>query len=525
MHIDTRCVRALSARPAARKVPNLFTLKRWSSSVADASAGAGDAAGAEAAAKAARNRRLVGIWIATTAGAVFAMVVLGGVTRLTRSGLSIVEWRPEGEKLPSTDSEWEVEFRKYRDFPEYQRVNAHMSLDEFKPIYFMEWAHRQWGRVIGLLFAGPLVYFAAARRIPPGLGPRLGLLLALGGAQGGVGWWMVKSGLEHERFGEHSIPRVSPYRLATHVSGPLDSCCIMMMTMLFGFARREPDQEIGKLFPAVSHNSHYVNPSRFPPPLTLPQPLGPPLNPQLTFAFSLYSALAWTALDLLRTPPPALARPAKAATAALRPTALAAAGTIFLTVASGAFVAGNDAGHAYNDWPLFAGRVIPEQIWEASLGFRNFFENTATVQFDHRTLAYASLAAVGAVHMRAARLPGKSASLPPAVRSAARLLGGLVGAQVLLGISTLMLYVPVPLAAVHQAGALALLTGALNLLHSIKQARGAPLVAGEGASVVKAAAAAAPKPAAATVAAAALLLCAGPSLSDRDDDDGERLRR
>jgi cytochrome c oxidase assembly protein subunit 15 len=157
-------------------------------------------------------------WLLGTAGAVFAMVVLGGVTRLTRSGLSIVEWRPQGEVLPTTEAEWAAEFAKYQRFPEYQRVNARMTLDEFKPIYFMEWAHRMWGRTIGLMFAGPLLYFAARRRIPPALHGRLGVLLGLGAAQGGVGWWMVKSGLEHERFNEYSVPRVSPYRLATHVS-------------------------------------------------------------------------------------------------------------------------------------------------------------------------------------------------------------------------------------------------------------------------------------------------------------------
>lgn len=169
-------------------------------------------------AAAAKNRKAVGYWLMTTAGMVFVMVVLGGVTRLTRSGLSIVEWRPAGEAFPTTEEEWLVEFRKYQAFPEYQRVNRHMSLDEFKPIYFMEWFHRFWGRAIGVAFAGPLAYFALRGRIPPGLWPRIGLLFGIGATQGGVGWWMVKSGLEHERFSEYVIPRVSPYRLATHVS-------------------------------------------------------------------------------------------------------------------------------------------------------------------------------------------------------------------------------------------------------------------------------------------------------------------
>jgi heme a synthase len=239
---------------------------------------------------------------------------------------------------------------------------------------------------------------------------------------------------------------------------------------------------------------------------------------QLGFAFSLYSILAWTAIDLLRTPPAALPAGAKAAASALRPVSWTAAGLIFVTVASGAFVAGNDAGHAYNDWPLFAGRLIPEQIWEPLLGVRNFFENTATVQFDHRLLAYASLGAVGAIHAKAGRLGGHAA-LPPAVRSASRLLGLLVGAQVVLGVSTLMLYVPVSLGAAHQGGAMVLLTGAINLLHAISQAVKAPAAAAAG-GVEAAAVKAAVRTPAAMAASAALVGLAGLLEGDGAYDGG-----
>jgi heme a synthase len=198
------------------------TLVRRTAATATTAAPSHAAGGAQQAASRARPRA-VGVWLLTTAGMVFVMVVLGGVTRLTRSGLSIVEWRPTGEALPSTEAEWEAEFDKYKAFPEFQRTNRHMTLAEFKPIYWMEWIHRQWGRAIGLAFALPFAGFAAAGAIPPPLWPGLGGLFALGAAQGGIGWWMVKSGLEHERFSEYDIPRVSPYRLATHVSGAVSA--------------------------------------------------------------------------------------------------------------------------------------------------------------------------------------------------------------------------------------------------------------------------------------------------------------
>jgi cytochrome c oxidase assembly protein subunit 15 len=202
-------------------------------------------------------------------------------------------------------------------------------------------------------------------------------------------------------------------------------------------------------------------------------------------------------LDLLTKPSPGLSQAAIAAARSLRPTALTAAAVIGTTVASGAFVAGNDAGHAYNDWPWFAGRWIPEHIWEPALGSRNFFENTATVQFDHRMLAYSSIAAVAAVKVAASRAGWKV--LPPPVRKWAIGLGALVALQATLGITTLMLYVPVSLGAAHQAGALALWTGALGLLHSIRQATAGAAV-NVGAAAVKGAVAGVPRAAAAAAA-------------------------
>lgn len=155
--------------------------------------------------------RALSHWLFGVAGLVFLMVVVGGITRLTESGLSITEWKPvSGAIPPLTEADWQAEFAKYRTIPEYQLINKGMSLADFKFIYFWEWVHRLLGRVIGLAFALPLLWFAIKRAIPQGYGARLLALLALGGLQGAIGWWMVASGLVERTD-------VSHYRLATHL--------------------------------------------------------------------------------------------------------------------------------------------------------------------------------------------------------------------------------------------------------------------------------------------------------------------
>lgn len=150
-------------------------------------------------------------WLLAVAALVLAMIVVGGITRLTESGLSIVRWEPVSGVLPPLGEDaWEAEFDAYRQSPQYREVNAGMSLSEFKNIYFWEYVHRLLGRLIGLAFALPLLWFAAKRAIPPGYGWKLVGLLALGGLQGAIGWWMVASGLV-------DVPEVSHIRLAVHL--------------------------------------------------------------------------------------------------------------------------------------------------------------------------------------------------------------------------------------------------------------------------------------------------------------------
>jgi cytochrome c oxidase assembly protein subunit 15 len=159
-----------------------------------------------------RNRRLVRIWLYAVLVVMFALFLVGGATRLTNSGLSITEWKPIHGVIPPLDqAEWQEEFDKYRQIPEYQQINEGMSLDEFKVIFWWEWTHRILARGVGFLFAVPLVLLWATRRIETGLMPRLVGILALGGLQGAIGWWMVASGLSERTD-------VSQYRLATHLT-------------------------------------------------------------------------------------------------------------------------------------------------------------------------------------------------------------------------------------------------------------------------------------------------------------------
>ena len=157
------------------------------------------------------NRQVIAWWLFGVAALVFIMVVVGGLTRLTESGLSITEWKPvTGALPPMSEEHWQEEFDLYRQIPQYQLINKGMTLAEFKEIYWWEWSHRLLGRLIGLAFFIPFVLFALTRRIERSMLPRLIFLFVLGGMQGALGWWMVKSGLVDRT-------EVSQYRLAAHL--------------------------------------------------------------------------------------------------------------------------------------------------------------------------------------------------------------------------------------------------------------------------------------------------------------------
>ena len=351
----------------------------------------------------------VGVWIMGCGATVFGMVVLGGVTRLTHSGLSMTEWRLQGTKYPATPEEWEVEFAKYRRSPEFYMLRPDMTLEEFKPIFWYEWAHRMLGRSLGLIFAVPAVYFGARGYIRRPLVPRLAALFTLGGMQGLVGWWMVRSGLEIPTaeqgggYGGYDIPRVSPYRLASH----------------------------------------------------------------LTTAFVIYAGIVWTGMTVLHESPllasSSVSTEQLRAAMRIRSLAIPLAGLVAVTAVSGAFVAGMQAGHHFNTFPLMDGRLVPEGYGsEMTPYWRNFFEHIPTVQFDHRLLATStalSTAALWAVGMRQGR------ALPPFVRTRLHAMLAMTGVQFSLGIATLLSAVPVHLGSAHQTGALTLFTIVLWTLH------------------------------------------------------------
>ena len=345
--------------------------------------------GAIAHERVARNRRAIAWWLLALAGLVLAMVVLGGITRLNHAGLSIVDWRPLlGVLPPFGDEAWQALFADYQRFPEYQEINRGMTLGEFKDIFWLEYAHRLLGRVVGIAFALPFIWFLIRRAFDRPLALKALAIGILGGLQGLLGWYMVQSGLVDR-------PDVSPYRLAAH----------------------------------------------------------------LGLAVAIYGCLIWVALGLLVDGTVERVRQAGRWRGAL----WGATGLVFVTILSGAFVAGNDAGLAYNTFPLMADAIVPPDIFLIEPLWRNFFENVPLVQLDHRLLAMLTTLVVILIWAAALRW------LPPApARSALHAAAAAVLVQFVLGIATLLTFVPVPLGAAHQAGAMVVFTvilAALRLLY------------------------------------------------------------
>jgi len=284
------------------------------------------------------------------------------------------------------DLEWQAEFELYQLSPEYQKVNSHMSVEDFKGIFWLEYLHRLLGRTIGLVFLGGFLIFLFTGNIRKQDTGRYLLMFILGGLQGVLGWYMVKSGLVNN-------PHVSQYRLTAH----------------------------------------------------------------LVAAFAIYAYMFWVALGLLF--PTGRGEPHR-----LYGRTLALTGLVTLTVISGGFVAGLKAGFAFNTFPLMNGKWVPDQLFALQPAWRNLFENMVTVQFNHRVLAITVLASVALYWISAMR-----ARLPRRLGLAVHVLLAVTVLQVTLGILTLLLHVPMHLAATHQAVAMLLFTVALYLCHGLRR--------------------------------------------------------
>ncbi|XP_055019037.1 cytochrome c oxidase assembly protein COX15 homolog [Boleophthalmus pectinirostris] len=345
----------------------------------------------------AATNRIVGRWLVGCSGLVIGAVVLGGVTRLTESGLSMVDWHLVREmKPPQTQEEWEAEFSKYQQFPEFKILNHNMTLPEFKFIFYMEWGHRMWGRLVGISYILPAIYFWRKGYFTRSMKGKVLGLCGFVVFQGLLGWYMVKSGLE-EKPESHDIPRVSQYRLCAHLGS----------------------------------------------------------------ALLLYCASLWTGLTLLQFPQKMVETKNLML---LRKFAKGTGALVFITALSGAFVAGLDAGLVYNSFPKMGERWIPDDLLAFSPYLKNVFENPTTVQFDHRILGISTLAAITSLY-----LFSRKVILPKRAKIAISLLTAMAYGQVALGISTLLLYVPTPLAATHQSGSLALLSLAIWVLAELRK--------------------------------------------------------
>jgi heme a synthase len=338
--------------------------------------------------------RAIRCWLYAVAALVLAMVLVGGATRVTESGLSITEWKPVVGALPPLSADaWQAEFEKYQAIPQYREINRGMSLDAFKTIYWWEWTHRLLGRVIGIAFLLPFLWFLWRGWVGPGLRARLWFIFGLGALQGAVGWWMVASGLADR-------VEVSQYRLATH----------------------------------------------------------------LVLAAIIYAAMVWTAQGLG-------ARPPEFVTARTRNSAVALMILVLVQLYLGALVAGLRAGLVYNTWPLIDGAFVPDvaRLFFDVPAWRNFFENTLTVQFDHRMMAYA-LWLFAALHLAGV---WRTAGRGPAMAGALALFSAIT-VQAAFGIVTLLDHVPLALALAHQALAMVTLTIAVVHAAGVSRKRAVP---------------------------------------------------
>jgi heme a synthase len=336
------------------------------------------------------GRRAVRFWLIAVAGLVFLMVLVGGATRLTESGLSITQWKPvTGILPPSNGAEWRAEFDRYKQIPQFARLNSDMNLAGFRVIFWWEWAHRLLARVVGAAFVLPALSFWWRGQLKGALGRQVAIAAGLLAFEPIVGWWMVSSGLSERT-------EVAQERLALH----------------------------------------------------------------LLIAAATFGALIYAAAGLSEQPR------SKTASRGFATSAWIFAALVFCQLGLGALVGGLRAGLIYNTWPLMGSSFVPGEAFRPN-PLQAIFGDAATAQFDHRMIAYAIVAFVlvqAIVALRAA--PGSPLAARAVVLAAVALL------QAALGIATLLAVVPIELALLHQALALALFGLAVVHLRATKMEQG-----------------------------------------------------
>ena len=329
------------------------------------------------------------LWLLTITIMVLTIIVIGGLTRLTDSGLSMTDWRPlTGIIPPISDENWKQVFDMYKLTPEYIIVNKNMTLDEFKYIFWWEWFHRIFARLIGVVFIIPLIYFSIKKQVSNLLYKRLFIVFIFGLFQAVVGWWMVKSGLTEN-------PYVSPYRLTFHLLNALVIFSILLW---------------------ISMDYKYSIKINF-------------LSKPFTHDFYILISIL----------------------------------LIFITIASGGFMAGTNSGQSFNTFPLMNGKLIPDDYFLEDLGISNLFENTVAINFNHRWISIFSFFYIIYVCIKFIKFDNKNVSnvIVCAIIFFLTL-------QVLLGIITLLSNVYLPIASMHQTNSILLLSTLLICYHQFK---------------------------------------------------------
>ena len=329
------------------------------------------------------------IWLLTITTMVLGIIIIGGLTRLTDSGLSMTDWRPLlGTIPPLNDNSWQKVFEMYQLTPEFKIVNKNMTIEEFKYIFWWEWFHRVFARMIGVVFILPLVYFILRKKLNPFLYRRLALVFVFGLFQAFVGWWMVKSGLSEN-------PYVSPYRLTFHLINAL-----IIFSMLLW----------------ISMDYKYSIKSNF-------------ISKPFSSDFYIFMSII----------------------------------LIFITIASGGFMAGTNSGQSFNTFPLMNGKIIPDDYHLKDYGIYNIFENTVAINFNHRWLSIFVFFYIIFICFKFIKFNNQNIS-----SMLVYLTIFFLTLQVLLGVFTLLSNVYLPLASMHQTNSILLLSTLLISYHQYK---------------------------------------------------------